>query len=225
MQYLKKKYNQDKIVLLGHSWGSVLGSVFIQRCPEDIDYYIGVGQVISMVENERVGYNKLKAMIEQSGDEKSLKALEAIGEYPGHRIVFDQEFLRKLRKVRKLQGQYQLAIKVGCSIVITAFKSPIFRLSDLIAVMRNSRANVHLYEYLGDFNLHTDRTNYQVPIYYILGSNDWQTPYVIAEKYFEEIEAPHKALYIIPGAGHMSMMDQPAMFFETLRAIHEGKYH
>ena len=120
---------------------------------------------------------------------KSLRALKAIGEYPEHRIVFDQEFIRKLRKVRKLQGQYQLAVKVDCSIVITAFKSPIFRLSDLIAGMKNSRANIHLYEYLGDFNLHTDRANYQVPIYYILGSNDWQTPYVIAEKYFEEIEA------------------------------------
>ncbi len=225
VQYLKKKYSQDKIVLLGHSWGSVLGSVFIQRYPEDIDYYIGVGQVIHMVENERVGYNKLKEMIEQSGDEKSLRTLETIGEYPGNRIVFDQEFLRKLRKVRKLQGQYQLAVKVGCSIMITAFKSPIFRVSDLIAAMKNSRANVHLYQYLGDFKLHTDGANYPMPIYYILGSNDWQTPYVIAEKYFEEIEAPHKALYIIPEAGHMTMMDQPRLFFETLREIHKGKYH
>ena len=58
-----------------------------------------------------------------------------------------------------------------------------------------------------------------------LRGDDWQTPYVIAEKYFEEIEAPNKGLYIIPGAGHMTMMDQPALFFDTLREINKGNHH
>lgn len=221
VQYLKKKYNQDKIVLLGHSWGSVLGSVFIQQYPDDVAYYIGVGQVISMVENERVGYHKLKERVTQSGDKKALKTLDTIGEYPGPRIVFNHDFLRKLRKVRKLQGHYQLAVRVGLGLFITAFKSPVFKVSDLAAFMKSSRANIQLYQYLADFNLHMVTANYQVPIYYILGHEDWQTPYVIAAKYFEEIDAPHKRLYVIPGAGHMTMMDQPALFFETLRQIYK----
>lgn len=58
-----------------------------------------------MVENERVGYNKVKQLIEQAGDTKSMKKLESIGEYPGQRIVFKKEFLKKVEKVRKLQGK------------------------------------------------------------------------------------------------------------------------
>ncbi len=63
IQYLKQKYDKQKIILLGHSWGSVLGSTFIKKYPEEIAYYIGVGQVICMLENERVGYEKLKELI------------------------------------------------------------------------------------------------------------------------------------------------------------------
>lgn len=73
IQYLKKKYDKQKIVILGHSWGSVLGSIFIRKHPEEAAYFIGVGQVVNMLENEQVGYNKLLEMIELSGDQKSKK--------------------------------------------------------------------------------------------------------------------------------------------------------
>jgi pimeloyl-ACP methyl ester carboxylesterase len=219
IQYLKRKYNKQKIVILGHSWGSVLGSVFVRKYPEEVAYYIGVAQVVNMLENERVGYQKVKGLIEQSGDKKSLKKIELIGEYPGDKIVFNKEFLKKCEKVRKLQGKYKLGMKIELAIWLTVFKSPIFRLSDIIAFMKIFQANAKLHSFLGDFNLRNESAIYQVPIYYILGGNDWQTPYVIAEKYFEEIDAPDKNMFIIPNAGHMTMMEQPVLFFDALLEI------
>lgn len=219
IQYLKMKYNKKKIVILGHSWGSVLGSVFIRKHPEEIAYYIGAAQVVNMLENEQVGYNKVKELIEQSGDTKSLKKLESIGEYPGNRIVFNRDFLKKCEKVRKLQGKYKLAMKIDLGIWITVFKSPIFRFSDIIAFLKIFKANANLHQFLGDFNLRAEKTDYKVPIYYVLGGNDWQAPYVIAQNYFEEIEAPNKEAFIIPDAGHMTMMDQPDLFYEALQKI------
>jgi pimeloyl-ACP methyl ester carboxylesterase len=221
IQHLKKKYNKQKIVLIGHSWGSVLGSVFIRKYPEEIAYYIGVAQVIDMLENERVGYNKVKELIEQAGDIKSMKKLESIGEYPGNRVLFNKEFLKKVEVVRKLQGKYGIGIKLDLSTWITVFKSPIFKFSDIIAFMKIFRVNAKLHEFLGDFNLRTDAANYEVPIYYILGDSDWQAPYVIAQRYFEEIEAPNKGIFIIPNAGHMTMMEQPDLFFNALLEINK----
>jgi pimeloyl-ACP methyl ester carboxylesterase len=57
--YLKQRYQQNKIVLLGHSWGSVLGSLFIKRHPDAIAYYLGVGQVIDKRESERLSYARV----------------------------------------------------------------------------------------------------------------------------------------------------------------------
>jgi len=221
IQHLKKKYKKQKIVLLGHSWGSVLGSVFIRKYPEEVAYYIGAAQVIDMLENERVGYNKVKELIEQAGDIKSMKKLESIGEYPGNRVLFNKEFLKKVEVVRKLQGKYGIGIKLDLSTWVTVFKSPIFKFSDIIAFMKIFRANAKLHEFLGDFNLRTDAANYEVPMYYILGGTDWQAPYVIAQKYFEEIEAPNKGIFIIPNAGHMTMMEQPDLFFNALLEINK----
>jgi pimeloyl-ACP methyl ester carboxylesterase len=221
IQYLKKRYNKEKIVIFGHSWGSVLGSVFVRNHPEDVEYYIGVGQVVNMVENERVGYNKVKELIEQAGDKKSMKKLESIGEYPGSKIIFEKEFLKKCNVVRKLQGKYKIGIKFGFHIFMAMFKSPIFRFSDIIAFMKIFKVNREVHSFLGEFNLLAESSVYKVPIYYILGGNDWQTPYSIAQDYFKGIEAPNKKIYVIPNAGHFTMMDQPDLFFDALSEINQ----
>ena len=76
-----------------------------------------------------------------------------------------------------------------------------------------------IYKFLENFTLYSKPLKYEVPIFYILGDNDWQTPYNIASKYFNKIDAPYKKLYVIPNAGHMTMMDEPELFFEALSDI------
>ena len=48
---------------------------------------------------------------------------------------------------------------------------------------------------------------------------DWQTPYLIAQEYFAQIDAPRKQLMLIPNAGHNTMIDQPEIFLNALRAV------
>jgi pimeloyl-ACP methyl ester carboxylesterase len=217
IQYLKKKYNKQKIVILGHSWGSVLGSAFIQQYPEEIAFYIGVGQVVGMLENERVGYEKVKELILQANDKKSLKKLEALGDYPGDK--YDNSFMKKCGILRSIQSKYNLAAGFSLSIFNTVLKSPILEFSDFSALIKGAKANDKVMEFLLAFDLKSESAEYKVPIYYILGENDWQTPYVLAKEYFNKINAPYKDIYIIPNAGHMTMLDQPASFFDALLEI------
>lgn len=219
IQYLKKTYRQEKVIILGHSWGSVLGSIIVKKYPEDVAYYIGVGQVISILENERVGYEKLKQAIIQANDQKSLKKLEAIGEYPGAK--FGSDMLPQCGKVRQLQGKYNLAVQIGLPMILAAFKSPIFKCSDMPAAVKGMKANHQVLDFLGEFDLNVESPRYEVPMYYILGDRDWQTPFSIASDYFKKIEAPAKKLYLIPDAGHMTMMDQPDLFYKTLVEINK----
>ncbi|MBY6931606.1 alpha/beta fold hydrolase [Clostridium botulinum] len=214
VQYLKGKYNKQKIIIFGHSWGTILGSIFIKKYPEEVAYYIGVGQVISMFENERVGYEKVKELALQANDKKSLKELEALGDYPGddHGIAFK----KKSEKLRAVQGKYNLAANGNLSAIIGLIKSPIFNLSDISALIKMDKPNEEVIEFWSRFDIRSETVEYKVPIYYILGENDWQTPHVIAEEYFKKINAPHKKLYLIARAGHMTMIDQPNLFFDAL---------
>jgi len=58
---------------------------------------------------------------------------------------------------------------------------------------------------------------YSVPIIFILGENDYQTPTPLAQKYFEKISAPMKKIFILSSAGHAPMLDKPDEFFDILK--------
>ncbi|TQI69039.1 alpha/beta hydrolase [Clostridium sp. KNHs216] len=214
IQYLKGKYHKQKIILFGHSWGTILGSIFIKKHPEEISYYIGTGQVINMFENEHVGYEKVKELASRANDKKSLQKLEALGDYPGdnHGIAFKN----KSAKLRAVQGKYNLAATGNTSAILALIKSPIFKLSDITALIKMDKPNQEVIEFWSRFDLRSESAEYKMPIYYVLGENDWQTPHVISEEYFKTIEAPRKKIYLIPDAGHMTMVDQPDLFIDTL---------
>ena len=215
--YLKTKYSQKKIALLGHSWGSVFGTSYLRKHPEDVSFYIGVGQVVSMMENERVGYEKVRELILEARDRKSLKELDAVGPYPPAR--YDDNFLKTCFRVRKLQARYGLALKWDLAMVKAIVLSPIFRWSDLLSLTRALKANARIMEFLVLFDLDKEPADYTVPMYCIMGGDDWQTPHTLAEAYFDRVQAPVKKFFRIPGAGHFTMMDRPEAFFEALKEI------
>ena len=73
-------------------------------------------------------------------------------------------------------------------------------------------------KYLTDYSI-WDTTEYDVPVFYILGRDDWQVPSSLAAEYFERINAPRKGLYWIENAGHQTDIDNPKDFFKAVREI------
>lgn len=167
--------------------------------------------------NEKVAYDKTKEAILKANNKHDLKKLNSLGEYPGEKL--DLTSTKTIRKFRKIQAKYNLAININFSLIKNFIKSSIFQLSDVKAYLNSYNANKSIYKFLENFTLYSKPLKYEVPIFYILGDNDWQTPYNIASKYFNKIDAPYKKLYVIPNAGHMTMMDEPELFFEALSDI------
>lgn len=66
---------------------------------------------------------------------------------------------------------------------------------------------MQLMKELMSIDLKTTGQKYEVPVYYILGENDQQTPIEISMRYFNEIVAQEKELYLIEEAGHITMLD------------------
>lgn len=212
--YLKQRYQKEKIGILGHSWGSVLGSMFALEHPEHTLCYIGCGQVIDFIENETVGYLKVKEAIEDAGSIKDKKKLEKIGNYPSHQ--FDMESFRKMGQVRKLQEKYHLAAGVDKNMLQIIKNSPIMGIKDMWPLMVGMMFNLQLMEELMSFDLKTIGQKYEVPVYYILGENDQQTPIEISMRYYNEIKAPDKGLYLIKNAGHITMLDNMTDYRKAL---------
>lgn len=219
--YLKKKYQIDKVVLLGHSWGSLLGSLYALRHPENVQSYIGVGQVISMMENEHTAYQEILEKAKQAGNQTHIQALEKMGDYPPN----DPELLLKLLpKIRKIQAAYENSSiqdsSLG-SLIKTLRRSPSFHWGDLVSFTQIMKVNRPLHLQMLVFNLSELLQNYQTPVHYILGELDTIAPTSLAGAYFDTIDAPHKTITVIPGAGHSPMYERPDEFAAALRAVRE----
>ena len=78
IDYLKSKYHQKKIIILGHSWGSILGLEYSKLFPEKISAYVGMGQVINFRQGEKVGFEYCYKLANQKDKKKLLK----LGNYP-----------------------------------------------------------------------------------------------------------------------------------------------
>jgi pimeloyl-ACP methyl ester carboxylesterase len=216
VRYLKKKYAKEKIVILGHSWGSMLGTLFVQKHPQEVLYYIGAGQLVDVIENEKAGYKKLRQLIIAAGNQKDMARLVKIGDYPESN--YEKPMIKKIQAIRILQGKYKIGMNFG-PIIKALLKSPIFQLSDLSSLFKGMSNNKGLWNFMFSSSLYSESRTYAVPVFYILGADDFQAPYTIAERYFNTLEAPSKKLFIMKGAAHFMMLDQPNAFTQILSEI------
>ena len=125
----------------------------------------------------------------------------------------------KLVKLNLMQQKYKLAVVINFSMIKNFLRSPIFKFSDIRAMIKGLKANEKLMEYLIKFNLNKQSYEYKVPVYYILGENDWQVPTILAKRYFNKIIAPHKKIYIIKNSGHRPMLEEKKLFEDALLDI------
>ena len=214
IRILKEKYHKSKVILLGHSWGSILATQYALRYPEEVACYIGVGQVIDHRRSEKVGYDHLIESYASQFDEKDREMLKKLGDYPSD-CTYDNAY-EMITTMRDLQIKYKLAASAADYLKI-AFHSSTFRLKDLKA-MRQIMQNIHLLEYMLDYSVE-EAKDYEVPVFYLLGKDDWQVARVVAEEYFDTINAPKKEIFLIDHAGHIPNVDQPDQFNKVLEKI------
>lgn len=221
VEYLKAKYQKEKIIIMGHSWGSVLGSLFTLKYPHLVLGYIGVGQVVNLFKNEMVSYERATECIKESGNQRDYEALAALSPYPGK--TYNDEMKKKMAKFRKLQAKYKLAAGATPELVWSALCSPFYTLRDIRyllspGVIETGQSTIMNY-LIQTFDLPAIGIKYETPVFYIHGEDDWQTPYPLARDYFTTVEASSKQFYSIPNAGHVTMLDQKEKFNEALFEI------
>ena len=215
VQYLRRHYGKQKIFLLGHSWGTVLGTMLAQRHPEWFHAYIGVGQVVNVRRNEALGYDFALQQARAHGNAEAIKALEGIAPYPG-----DAPMTIERIAVRSKWETYYGGLAFGRdSFAFDADAetlSPDYSQRDLDAIGKGSLFTLHrLLPPLMDVDFdHT--TQFACPVLLFVGAHDQTTSHVLAEQWFDHIRAPWKRLVVFADSAHMVMQEQPGRFLVHL---------
>ena len=80
--YLLKKFHQDRLVLVGHSWGTVVGALAVSRYPELYSCYVGIGQLGKTAEGEAASYRWTLDQARKHHKRRAVDALVAMGPPP-----------------------------------------------------------------------------------------------------------------------------------------------
>jgi len=214
--YIRKKYDTDRIFLVGHSWGSMLGTQYILTYPGDVAGYIGYGQSVPGPQQDRHYYEFVRAEVMKSGNQEHISAIKQVSEsFPN---VPREDYFEQYNIIAGIGfgGEYDFTANDVFEIYAG---SPTWAEQDELLSESVEKLNEKLYaEVLFDWEAR-GAEDFAVPVYYILGRHDEMTSSVIAAEYFNTIKAPQKGLYWIEDAGHLVDTDNPSAFFSWVKEI------
>jgi pimeloyl-ACP methyl ester carboxylesterase len=75
--YLRTRFGQDRIVLLGHSWGAYLGIQVAAAAPDRFSAYVGMAQIAHQLRSEVMAHDYMIAAYRARGDDAMVRRLEA----------------------------------------------------------------------------------------------------------------------------------------------------
>jgi len=199
-EFLEHKLHKRKIIIVGGSWGSILG-IYLAHTRSDLFYaYIGMAQIVNWQNGLSASYARVLEMARASGDQQAITALTTIGPPPWNSIS-------KWPVYHKWEQTYQAK-------VVTAPAAPTTISAEYASAQERAQ-----YAAADDFNfehfwgatlsgpltridLPALGTDFAVPIFMIQGQEDLTAIPEFAKAYFDSIKAPRKQFYLIPGTGH-----------------------
>ena len=213
-QYLKKAFQANKIFIVCHSWGTIIGIHLISKYPEDYFAYIGTGQFVSPNRSEMLARNYVTEQAKNAKDAATLDALASIhfSTEKGYENGFDD-----LLKFSMLANKYFTRKEVNSLPDPTQLYCDYSSLDWMTPVMTTGKI---LFDYMNTEKIDFFRyKEFKIPIYFFLGRYDYNTSSVVAEEYFNTITAPKKKLFWFDHSGHSPIWEEPTLFYQRLLQV------
>jgi len=215
MALVRHRLGVERVVLLGHSWGNVIGMDAALRKPAWVSAYVGVGPLMNLQANERAQYEALLAEARRRGDAVALAELQALAPYPGEGdIPFE-----KVNVARKWVMAYGglAAYRSDADFYFRAARlSPYYSFEDRVAIDAGGQLSVPAL--LPDMRRvdHTAIREMLMPVFMFLGRHDLTTPSSVIEPWLAQLKAPRKKIVWFEHSAHLAPHEEPGRFLVSL---------
>ena len=215
-KYLLARYEKEKLYLVGHSWGSVLGIKFIERYPGLVHAYIGCGQVVNMKKSSQIAYTFALQKNVESKNNKVIAKLKSIDcSYKQESWLDDLLFVTK--QVIKHGGSLYGKTNFNRFVFDFLF-SPDYSLKELINRQKGSMQSIkRLWQELMDVDFE-QITEFEVPVIFVQGRGDYQVSSVLANEYFQSIKS-EKQFFWFENSCHFPQWSDPERFYEVMESL------
>ena len=201
-EYLIQHLGQKKIILMGGSWGSILGVHMVKSRPDLFYAYVGVSQIVNeSLENGPASYAKVIELARAAGDQSTVLKIEALGRPPW---INPRSFGILRRATRVYEAKTSNPPPKSWWV-----RSPLYDTPQ----MRRDYSEGEDYSFLQFVGLKGDGMSskvdlaklgkiFKVPVFLIQGSEDLVAVPEVAKRYFDNLEAPQKEYILVPNTGH-----------------------
>lgn len=213
VDHLRNRLAKDKIILVGHSWGSALGLLYAKRHPQKVAAFVGVAQFVSGIEAQRGQYAFVESEARRRNDRKTLSELAEIGKPP---YISASSVLRMQTLVDRMGGHFHtrpdffLATLEG---LVSGYAAP-WEIPRYIE--GNNVSLTAMTEALLALDLRREVPSVDVPVVFMLGRHDRQLDARLAATYFDQIRSPRKSLIWFEASAHNIPFEEPDRFNRTL---------
>lgn len=217
IEYLCKNYGKDKLILLGHSWGTELGMNIIKNDSSRILSYVGIGQVVNQKEGERISYEYAIDLAKQNQDSSAVNDLESMKNTANKDVV---KYTLEKENVITKYSPFKDDINITKEVIKGCLFSPESNGLDAIKyACGNILSAEKLWGTNQEFNLFNDVRKVDIPVYFCAGRYDYTTPSVLVEKYYEMLEAQHKEFIWFENSAHFPQYTENDKFCDLLLKI------
>ena len=222
-EYLKERFNKDKIFIMGFSGGTKIALMEVQRHPENYHAYIGMAQCVTdSDENDTIMYSFMKNVFEERGDKRNLKKLEDSVMHLDSGNIQCKDWYEYVYLLHDSGGGtiYNRSEFEGVVWPILTCKcyTPSEKIN-YVTGMKKYRTTP-LYSELSGFDYRESITEIKIPVFFISGEYDYNCPWELVEDYCDLLDAPKKKFYKIPGSAHSPLWENAE---ETHKAMVEIK--
>ncbi|MGB5371242.1 MAG: alpha/beta hydrolase [Flavobacteriaceae bacterium] len=216
--YLRKRFGQEKIFLMGRSGGTYIGMHVVAQSPELYHAYIGVAQMSNQLKSERLAYEYMLSQFRENGNKKMVRKLESApvtiseGTSAAYLSIRDQAMhILGIGTMRDMNS-----IVTGLFIPSLACRD--YTLPEKINMWRakaESGVSV-LWNRMLATDLAMDVPEIEVPVYFFHGTYDYTVSYFLAKDYFEKLKAPLKGFYTFERSAHSPLLEEPGRVKEII---------
>ena len=210
--YLRNRFDQKKIYLIGHSFGSYVGVNTARQRPELYHAYIAMAQMVNAVESEKLAYNYMYEQYQSQGNTRMIKRFE---EYS----LVTPEDVKRYYTTSMLRDTAMHDLGVGTArdmrsvisgIFFPSLRNTVYTPAERINIWRGKIfagktpvAVSHI-----SFNAFEEIPDIDIPIYFFAGLYDYTCCYSLQKEYFERIQAPLKAFYTFHNSAHSPLFEE-----------------
>ena len=218
VNYLRHRFHRDKIFVLGHSWGSVLGLWLAHEHPGLIYAYVGVGQLLNLKQNQAVIYKDALQEARSRHNEQAVKELESIAPYPPAGLSVGKDSVVNTWSVELLGPPANGAAFADVGRILSdVVSAPEYFLADDFGFVRGVQLSINTFlPQMTNLDLNSLGFEFRAPIFFFEGRRDpFCRPSLIWD-YSRAIQAPRKEFIWFENAGHFPFFEERQKFADQL---------